>query len=70
VARRSEAGHLLPQLPLPPLDVGNILLAIIEGVRGRAGPRAVYAPFSRFGMAPIVVMTPIALSNDVGAPLR
>jgi hypothetical protein len=36
------------------------------GARGAA----VYAPFSRFGMASIVVRTLIALSNDVGAPLR
>ena len=57
-------------LPVPPLDGGNILLAIIEGVRGRAVPRAVHARFSRFGMALIVVMALIALSNDIGAPLH
>jgi len=57
-------------LPLLPLDGGNILFSIIEGVRGRAVPRAVYERFSRFGLALILVITVIALSNDIGSTPR
>jgi regulator of sigma E protease len=53
-------------LPLLPLDGGNILFALIEGIRGRAVPRAVYQRVSSIGVALILVITVIALSNDIG----
>jgi regulator of sigma E protease len=57
-------------LPLLPLDGGNILILLIEGVRGRAVPQAVYQRFSAFGITLLLLITVIALSNDVGHPLR
>jgi regulator of sigma E protease len=57
-------------LPLLPLDGGNILFSLIEGVRGRPVPRAAYQRLSAFGMALIVLVTLIAFSNDVGATRR
>jgi regulator of sigma E protease len=53
-------------LPLLPLDGGNILFAVIEGIRGRAVPRAVYRRLSSIGVALMLVITVIALSNDIG----
>ena len=55
-------------LPLLPLDGGNILFSLVEGVRGRAVPRAVYQRFSSFGLALLLLITVIAFSNDIGAP--
>ena len=57
-------------LPLLPLDGGNILVAIIEGVRHRAVPRQVYERFSRIGMALLLLIMVIAFSNDIGAAPR
>jgi regulator of sigma E protease len=57
-------GNMLPFLPL---DGGNILIAIVEGIRGRAVPQSVYERFSRFGIALLVVITLIAFSNDISA---
>jgi regulator of sigma E protease len=57
-------------LPLLPLDGGNILFSLIEGLRGRAVPEAVYQRFSAFGMGLILLVTVIAFSNDIGHPLR
>jgi regulator of sigma E protease len=54
-------------LPLLPLDGGNILISLVEGVRGRAVPQAVYQRFSSLGMALIVLLTVISFSNDIGA---
>jgi regulator of sigma E protease len=54
-------------LPLLPLDGGNILFSLVEGVRGRAVPRAVYQRFSSFGLALLLLITVIAFSNDIGA---
>jgi regulator of sigma E protease len=54
-------------LPLLPLDGGNILFSLIEGVRRRAVPQAVYQRFSAFGMVLLVLITVIAFSNDIGA---
>ncbi len=53
-------------LPFLPLDGGNILFSIVEGVRGRAVPRAVYRRFSSFGIALILLITVISFSNDIG----
>lgn len=57
-------------LPLLPLDGGNILISLIEGVRGRPVTQAVYQRFSAFGIALLLLVTVIALSNDIGHPLR
>jgi regulator of sigma E protease len=54
-------------LPLLPLDGGNILFSIVEGIRGRAVPQSVYQRFSTFGIALILLVTVIGLSNDIGS---
>jgi regulator of sigma E protease len=61
---------LYNMLPLLPLDGGNILFALVEGVRRRAVPRAVYQRFSSLGVALIVLVTVIAFWNDIGATTR
>jgi regulator of sigma E protease len=57
-------------LPLLPLDGGNILFALVEGVRRRPVPQAVYQRFSAAGTALILLVTLIAFSNDIGAAQR
>jgi regulator of sigma E protease len=57
---------LFNALPLLPLDGGNILFSIIEGLRG-ALPQAVYRRFSTLGIVLILLITVIGLSNDIGA---
>ncbi len=57
---------LLNLLPLLPLDGGHILFSIIEGVRGRAVRREVYERVSAFGIAIVVLLFVIGLSNDIG----
>jgi hypothetical protein len=44
-----------------------MLIALIEGVRRRPVPQVFYRRFSALGMALIVLVTLIALSNDIGA---
>jgi regulator of sigma E protease len=57
---------LLNLLPLLPLDGGHILFSIVEGVRGRAVPREIYERVSAFGLAVVVLLFVIGLSNDIG----
>jgi regulator of sigma E protease len=57
---------LLNLLPLLPLDGGHIFFSILEGVRGRAVGREVYERFSAVGIALVLVLMFIGLSNDVG----
>ncbi len=57
---------LLNLLPLLPLDGGHILFSIIEGVRGRAVRREVYERVSAFGIAIVVLLFVLGLSNDIG----
>jgi regulator of sigma E protease len=57
-------------LPLLPLDGGNILFALVEGVRRRPVPQAVYQRVSSFGLALMLLITLIAFSNDIGATPR
>jgi regulator of sigma E protease len=64
----SMSVALFNLLPLLPLDGGNILFTLIEGLRRRAVPQVVYQRFSALGMALILLVTLIALSNDIGAP--
>jgi len=57
---------LLNLLPLLPLDGGHIFFSILEGVRGRAVPRVVYERVSALGIALVLLLFFIGLSNDVG----
>ncbi len=61
--RRSTAVNLLPLLPL---DGGHIAFSVIEGVRGRAVGREVYERVSAVGIALVILLFFIGLSNDVG----
>ena len=57
---------LLNLLPLLPLDGGHIVFSIIEGVRGRAVGRAVYERVSVVGIALVLLLFFVGLSNDIG----
>jgi regulator of sigma E protease len=57
---------LLNLLPLLPLDGGHIAFSIIEGVRGRAVGREIYERVSAVGIALVLLLFFIGLSNDVG----
>ncbi|HET9322523.1 MAG TPA: M50 family metallopeptidase [Gaiellaceae bacterium] len=57
---------LLNLLPLLPLDGGHIAFSIIEGVRGRAVGREVYERVSVIGIAVVLMLFFIGLSNDIG----
>ena len=57
---------LLNLLPLLPLDGGHIAFSIIEGVRGRAVGREVYERVSVVGIALVLMLFFIGLSNDIG----
>jgi regulator of sigma E protease len=56
---------LLNLLPLLPLDGGHIAFSIVEAVRGRAIPRVAYERFSAIGIALVLVLFLLGLSNDV-----
>jgi regulator of sigma E protease len=56
---------LLNLLPLLPLDGGHIVFSIIEGVRGRAVGREVYEKVSAVGIAIVLLLFFVGLSNDV-----
>ncbi len=57
---------LLNMLPLLPLDGGHILFALIERFRGRAVPRATYERASAIGIALVLILFVIGLTNDIG----
>jgi len=57
---------LLNLLPLLPLDGGHIAFSLIEGLRGRAVAREVYERISVVGIAVVLLLFFIGLSNDVG----
>jgi regulator of sigma E protease len=57
---------LLNMLPLLPLDGGHITFSIIEGLRGRAIGRHVYERMSAIGLAIVLLLFAIGLSNDIG----
>ena len=57
---------LLNLLPLLPLDGGHIAFSLIEGVRGRAVGREVYERVSAVGIAVVLLLFAIGLSNDIG----
>ena len=56
---------LLNLLPLLPLDGGHIAFSIAERIRGRAIPREAYERFSMVGIALVLVLFVIGLSNDI-----
>jgi regulator of sigma E protease len=56
---------LLNLLPLLPLDGGHIAFSIAERIRGRAIPREAYERFSMVGIALVLLLFVIGLSNDV-----
>ncbi len=57
---------LLNLLPLLPLDGGHIMFSLVEGVRGRAVGREVYERVSAIGLAVVLLLFFVGLSNDIG----
>ena len=57
---------LLNLLPFLPLDGGHIVFAIVEGIRGRTVPRAVYEKVSIVGIGLVLLLFVIGLTNDIG----
>jgi regulator of sigma E protease len=57
---------LLNLLPLLPLDGGHIAFSLFEGIRGRAVGRAVYERVSAVGIALVLLLFFVGLSNDIG----
>ena len=57
---------LLNMLPLLPLDGGHIAFSLLEGIRGRAVSREVYERVSAVGLALVLLLFFVGLSNDVG----
>ena len=57
---------LLNLLPLLPLDGGHIAFSLIEGIRGKAVAREVYERVSAVGIALVLLLFFIGLSNDIG----
>ena len=57
---------LLNLLPLLPLDGGHIAFSVIEKLRGRALPREAYERFSAVGIAVVLLLFVIGISNDIG----
>jgi regulator of sigma E protease len=66
VALISLSLALLNLLPLLPLDGGHIAFSLIEGVRGRAVGRGVYERVSMVGIALILFIYVLGISNDIG----
>ena len=57
---------LLNLLPLLPLDGGHILFTLIEGARGRFVRREVYERVSVVGLALVLLLFFVGLTNDIG----
>jgi regulator of sigma E protease len=57
---------LLNLLPLLPLDGGHIAFSLAEGVRRRAIGREVYERVSIVGIALVLLLFAIGISNDIG----
>ena len=57
---------LLNLLPLLPLDGGHIAFSFLEGIRGKAVTREVYERVSVVGIAVVLLLFFIGLSNDIG----
>jgi len=57
---------LLNLLPFLPLDGGHIVFAVVEGIRGRTVPRAIYERVSIIGIGLVLLLFVIGLTNDIG----
>ena len=57
---------LLNLLPLLPLDGGHIAVSLVEGIRGRAFAKEAYMRISMIGIAVVLMLFFIGLTNDVG----
>jgi regulator of sigma E protease len=57
---------LLNLLPLLPLDGGHIAFSIVEAIRGRSVGREVYERVSAVGIAVVLLLFFVGLSNDLG----
>lgn len=57
---------LLNLLPLLPLDGGHILFTLIEGARGKFVRREIYERVSMVGLAVVLLLFFVGLSNDIG----
>jgi regulator of sigma E protease len=57
---------LLNLLPLLPLDGGHIAFSLVEGIRGKAVAREVYERVSAVGIAVVLLLFFVGLSNDIG----
>ncbi len=57
---------LLNLLPLLPLDGGHIFFSMLEGIRGRAIGRGAYERASFVGIAFVLFLFAVGLSNDIG----
>jgi regulator of sigma E protease len=57
---------LLNLLPLLPLDGGHILFALVEGARGKFVRREIYERVSMVGLAVVLLLFFVGLSNDIG----
>src|SRR5262249_44931101 len=57
---------LLNMLPLLPLDGGHIAFSIAEGIRGRAVSREIYERASAIGLAFVLLLFFVGLTNDLG----
>jgi regulator of sigma E protease len=56
---------LLNLLPLLPLDGGHILFTLVEGARGRFVRREIYERVSMVGLALVLLLFFVGLSNDI-----
>jgi regulator of sigma E protease len=61
----SLALGVMNLLPLLPLDGGHIVMALIERVRGRTFGQGAYLRYSVVGLALILVVMYIGLTNDI-----
>jgi len=57
---------LLNLLPLLPLDGGHLVFALVEGARGRVVRREIYERVSVVGLAIVLLLFFIGISNDIG----
>ena len=57
---------LLNLLPLLPLDGGHIVFAMAEKIRGHAIRREIYERVSVVGIAVVLLLFFVGLTNDVG----
>ena len=56
---------LLNLLPLLPLDGGHIVMSILEAIRRRAFSQIAYLRYSAVGLALLLFLVTIGLSNDI-----